>query len=281
VACISLVLGFQSSSALASAYGIAVTLTMLTTTGLFYFATRRVWHWKKPLAFGLCAVFATVEIAFFASNALKVLHGGWLPLMIGAVLFYAMTTWKKGRECIREQFKHAMPLTEFLASINLSGILSPNLSPHHVKGTAIFLSSSPTATPNALLQNLKHNHVLHERNIVLTIATDRVPYRETEDRLEIIPLECSFYRIIAHFGFMEFSTITEVVAAAALQNFEIDLEKTTFFLGRESLNHVEGKGLSRMSKSVFSVMSRNAEDAAKFFRMPSSRTIEIGLPVEI
>jgi KUP system potassium uptake protein len=281
VACISLVIGFQSSSALASAYGIAVTLTMLTTTALFYFATRRVWHWGKLPALALCTVFATVEITFFSSNALKVFHGGWLPLLIGAVLFYAMTTWKKGRECIREQFKHAMPLSEFLASINLSGLLSSNLSPYRVKGTAVFLSNSPTGTPNALLQNLKHNHVIHERNIVLTIATDRVPYRDPETRLEIEPMECSFFRIVAHFGFMEFPTIAEVVAAAALKKFEIDLEKTTFFLGRESLTQVQGKGLSRLSKSVFSIMSRNAEDAADFFRMPSNRTIEIGLPVEI
>ena len=281
IACISLVIGFQSSSALASAYGIAVTLTMLTTTALFYFATRRVWHWSKLPAFALCTVFALVEITFFSSNALKIFSGGWLPLLIGAILFYAMTTWKKGRECIREQFKYAMPLSEFVASINLSGLLSSHLSPYRVKGTAVFLSSSPTGTPNALQQNLKHNHVIHERNIVLTIATDRVPYRETATRLEIEPMECSFFRIIAHFGFMEFPTITEVVAAAALKNFEIDLQKTTFFLGRESLTRVPGKGLSRPSKSVFSVMSRNAEDAADFFRMPSNRTIEIGLPVEI
>jgi len=281
IACIGLVIGFQSSSALASAYGIAVTLTMLTTTALFYFAMRRVWHWSRPPALFFCTVFATVEIAFFSSNALKVFHGGWLPLLIGAVLFYAMTTWKKGRECIREQFKHAMPLTEFVGSINLSGLLSASLSPYRVKGTAIFLSSSPDATPNALLQNLKHNHVIHDRNIVLTIATDRIPYRDPDTRLEIEPMECSFFRIIAHFGFMESPTINEVVAAAALKKFEIDLEKTTFFLGRESLTPVQGKGLSRLSKSVFSVMSRNAEDAADFFRMPSNRTIEIGLPVEI
>ena len=281
VACISLVLGFQSSSALASAYGIAVTLTMLTTTALFYFATRRIWHWKKAPAFALCALFATVEIAFFSSNALKVLHGGWLPLLIGAVLFYAMTTWNQGRDYIRDQLRHTMPLTEFLASINLSGLLSPILSPYRVKGTAVFLSGSPTGTPNALLQNLKHNHVIHERNIVLTIVTDRVPYRDPETRVEIEPMECSFFRVVAHFGFMEFPTIAEVVSAARVNGLDIDPEKTTFFLGRESLSPVQGKGLSRLRKSVFSVMSRNAEDAGEFFRMPTNRTIEIGLPVEI
>jgi KUP system potassium uptake protein len=281
VGCISLVLGFESSSALASAYGIAVTLTMLTTTALFYFATRRVWGWKSSTSLLLCVTFALVELAFFASNALKVLHGGWLPLLIGALLFYAMTTWKQGREYIREQFRLALPLSEFLASINLSGVLSANYSPYRVKGTAIFLTSSPVATPNALLQNLKHNHVIHERNLVLTIVTDRVPYRDRGNRLEIIPMECAFYRLIAHFGFMEVPTIAEVVAAAHLQQFDIDLEKTTFFLGRETLNPVRGKGLSRLRKSIFTVMSRNAEDAAEFFRMPSHRTIEIGLPVEI
>ena len=281
LACIGLVIGFQSSSALASAYGIAVTLTMLTTTGLFYFALRRVRHWSVLSALSLCAVFAVVEILFFASNALKVLHGGWLPLLIGAVLFFAMTTWKLGRAYIREQFQHAMPLAEFLASINLSGVLSPGLSPYRVKGTAVFLSGSRSATPNALLQNLKHNHVVHERNIILTIVTERIPYCERWQRADVTQLDAAFYRLIVHFGFMEVPTIAEVIASTELKGLEIDLERTTFFLGRESLVPAAGRGLHRFRKPVFIVMSRNAEDAADFFRMPSNRTIEIGLPVEI
>ena len=281
IACISLVIGFRSSSALASAYGIAVTLTMLTTTSLFYFAARRVWKWKAAPTIAICSIFGLVESVFFASNALKVFHGGWLPLLIGCVLFYLMTTWKMGRNCIRKQFELAMPLKEFVASINLSGILSQSHSPYRVKGTAVFFTSSPVGTPNALLQNLKHNHVIHERNIILNIVSDRVPYCERQCRIDLTSLDGCFFQVTAHFGFMEFPTITEIVAAAALQNFEINPEKTTFFLGRETLVPTRNKGLGRCRQAAFIVMSRNAQNAAEFFKLPSNRTVEIGLPVEI
>ncbi len=280
-ACIGLVLGFQSSSALASAYGIAVTLTMLTTTSLFYFAARRVWHWKALPTLAVCVVFGSIEAAFFASNALKIFHGGWLPLLIGVTLFYMMTTWKKGRHLIRKQFEMVLPLREFIGSISLSGILSERNNPYRVKGTAVFFSSSPNATPNALLQNLKHNHVVHERNIILNIASDRVPYRDRLSRLEIASLEGCFFQITAHFGFMEIPTIDEIVAAAGLHHFEINPEKTTFFLGRETLVPTGKFGFHRLRQAVFIVMSRNAQNAAEFFHLPHNRTIEIGLPIEI
>ena len=281
LACISLVLGFQNSSALASAYGIAVTLTMLITTSLFYFAARRVWHWKMAPTVAVCAIFGTIESVFFASNALKVVHGGWLPILIGCALFYLMTTWKMGRNCIRKQFELALPLKEFVASINLSGILSESHSPYRVKGTAVFFTGSPVGTPNALLQNLKHNHVIHERNIILNIVTDRVPYCDRRSRIEVTSLDGCFFQVSARFGFMEFPTITEIVAAAALQHLEINPDKTTFFLGRETLVPTRNKGLGRWRQAAFIVMSRNAQNAAEFFKLPSNRTVEVGLPVEI
>jgi len=281
IACISLVLGFRSSSALASAYGVAVTLTMLTTTSLFYFAAHRVWKWKAAPTIAICAIFGLIESTFFASNALKIFHGGWLPLLIGAVLFYLMTTWKIGRNCIRKQFELALPLQDFVASINLSGVLSQTHSPYRVKGTAIFFTSSPVGTPNALLQNLKHNHVVHERNLILNIVSDRVPYCDRRSRIEITSLDGCFFRLTAHFGFMEFPTIAEIVAAATLQQFEINPEKTTFFLGRETLVPTGTHGLGKARQAAFIVMSRNAQNAADFFKLPSNRTIEIGLPVEI
>jgi KUP system potassium uptake protein len=281
VACISLVVGFQSSSALASAYGIAVTLTMLTTTSLFYFAARRVWKWKAVPTLAICATFGLIESTFFASNALKVLHGGWLPLLIGAVLFYLMTTWKIGRNHIRKQFVLALPLPEFVASINLSGVLAECHSPYRVKGTAVFFASSLGGTPNALLQNLKHNHVIHERNVILNIVSEHVPYCERCDRIEITSLDGCFFQMVAHFGFMEIPTIDEIVTASAQRHFEITPERTTFFLGRETLVPTRSKGLGRCRQAAFIVMSRNAQNAAEFFRLPSNRTIEIGLPVEI
>ncbi|MEI6349649.1 MAG: potassium transporter Kup [Verrucomicrobiota bacterium] len=280
-ACIGLVIGFRSSSALASAYGIAVTLTMLTTTSLFYFAARRVWKWRAAPTLAICAIFGLIELVFFASNALKVIHGGWLPLLIGCILFYLMTTWKMGRNCIRKQFELALPLREFVSSINLSGILSESHSPYRVKGTAVFFTSSPVGTPNALLQNLKHNHVIHERNIVLNIISERVPYWERQCRIEVESLDGCFFQVSARFGFMEVPTIAEIVAAAGLQHFEINPEKTTFFLGRETLVPTRTKGLGRCRQAAFIVMSRNAQNAAEFFKLPSNRTVEIGLPVEI
>ena len=281
IACIGLVIGFRSSSALASAYGIAVTLTMLTTTSLFYFAARRVWKWKAAPTIAICAIFGLIELAFFASNALKVVHGGWLPLLVGCGLFFLMKTWKMGRACIRKQFEHVLPLNEFVGSINLSGVLSESHSPYRVKGTAIFFTTSSEGTPNALLQNLKHNHVIHERNIILNIVSDRVPYCDRRSRIEVTSLDGCFFRVTARFGFMEFPTIAEIVSAAGLQHFEIIPDKTTFFLGRETLVPTRTKGLGRCRQAAFIVMSRNAQNAADFFQLPSNRTIEIGLPVEI
>jgi KUP system potassium uptake protein len=282
MACLALVLAFRSSSALASAYGIAVTLTMLTTTALFYFAARRVWHWKQLPTIALCATFGIVETTFFSSNVLKVLHGGWLPLAIGFFLFYCMTTWKKGREYIRSRLKATMPFDQFVASINLSGLLDESNSPHRVRGTAVFLASSPAGTPIALLNNLKHNHVIHERNILLTFVTERFPYwPEDQQRLEITNLDDHFYRIKARFGFMEVPTLHLITEAANAAGFDLQTDRTTFFLGRETLVTTGGKALSKPRLFVFRLMSRNAENAADFFQLPSSRVIEIGFPVEI
>jgi KUP system potassium uptake protein len=279
-ACITLVLAFQSSSALAAAYGIAVTMTMMATTGLFFVVARKHWGWSLPLAIAVCAVFAIIELAFFGSNLLKVLHGGWLPLCIGALIFYLMTTWKMGRTYIRSHIGDAMTLPGFVDSIAMSGVLDPALRPHRVKGTAIFLSSTADITPHSLSYNLTHNHVLHERNVVLTISPARVPFVPDEEKLTITPLPEGFYQIGARFGFMEVPSIQVIVEQAAKKDLSIDIERSTFFLGRETLVRAN-KGLSRWRESAFIMMSKNAQNAAQFFRLPSSRTIEIGKQVEI
>jgi KUP system potassium uptake protein len=166
VVCVTLVLAFRSSSALASAYGIAVTLTMLTTTALFFCVASRVWHWNIVPTIALCGLLGLVEASFFASNVLKLVHGGWLPIVVGGILFYGLTTWKIGREHIRRRLQSTMPFDQFVASIELSGLLADENRPHCVRGTAVFLASSPVGTPIALLNNLKHNRVIHERNIL-------------------------------------------------------------------------------------------------------------------
>ena len=174
VACVALVLGFRSSSALASAYGVAVTLTMLTTTSLFYFASRRLWGWSRLRAALVCGLFGMIEVAFFASNALKILHGGWLPLTIGALLFYVMTTWKMGRRFVEEQHREtSMPVAQFAEAAGSTSAGARR--PVRVEGTGVFLTHSLVSTPGALVRNLKHNRVLHERVIVLTVLTDHVP----------------------------------------------------------------------------------------------------------
>ena len=270
-ACIALVLSFRSSSALAAAYGIAVTMTMMATTCLFFVVTQKQWGWSRPRALTVSAVFLAIETAFFASNMLKVTHGGWLPLCIGIAIFYMMTTWKIGRTYIRSQMGNALTLPCFVDSIAMSGVLDPALNPHRVKGTAIFLSSSPDITPNSLSYNLTHNHVLHERNIVLTILSARVPYVADATKLTISPLPEGFFQINASFGFMEIPT---------KQGLAIDIEKSTFFLGRETLVR-SNNGLPRMRENVFIAMAKNAQNAAQFFHLPSNRTIEIGKQVEI
>ena len=180
IACIGLVLGFRSSDNMAAAYGIAVTTTMLCTTVLFYFAALRLWHWSPLGAALLCSLFLVVETTFFAANLLKVLNGGWFPLAVGFAIFLLMATWKKGRQLLWNKLRPAsMPLETFLDGIQASTRLT------RVPGTALFMAANPDGTPMALLHNLKHNKVLHERNVILTIITDEVPQVNPEKRLEI------------------------------------------------------------------------------------------------
>jgi KUP system potassium uptake protein len=280
LACITLVITFKSSSALAAAYGIAVTMTMMATTSLFFVVMQKCWGWSRPRALAVCSIFAAIELAFFASNLLKVAHGGWLPLCIGALIFYLMTTWKMGRTYIRSHIGDALTLPCFVDSIAMSGILDPSLNPHRVKGTAVFLSSTANITPHSLSYNLTHNHVLHERNIVLTITPARIPAVPDAEKVQIVTLPEGFYQLTATFGFMEVPSIQTIVAEAGKLGLTIDVDRSTFFLGRETLVR-SNKGLSKWREAVFIAMSKNAQNAAQFFRLPSNRTIEIGKQVEI
>jgi KUP system potassium uptake protein len=227
--CIALVIGFRSSDALASAYGIAVTLTMVATTLLLYFAARRVWKWSSIRAGLLCAILLAVEGTFLVGNSAKVMQGGWLPLAIGAVVFLQMTTWKTGRYLLRKNSLQMLSLRDLITSTTALGRESG--LPARVPGTAVFFAEQPQGAPIPLLHNLKHNRVLHERNIVLTILTDRIPYVAKDVRIEIKDLAHGFFRIIAHFGFMETPTIGEVIECCAMKDFVIEELKTSFFLG--------------------------------------------------
>lgn len=282
IGCSALVLSFQSSSALASAYGIAVTLTMLATTALFYFASQRLWNWSPLKAALFCLAFGVIELMFFAANALKVFHGGWVPLVAGAGIFAVMTTWRKGRRLLRLNLPPTMPLDDFIASISLAGTLAEENKLHRSHGTAIFLAADPHSTPNAMLKNIKHNQILHERNILLTILTDRSrPHVPPEERAQVEDRGEGFYRLAARFGFMENPYIDEVVRAAKEKGLPIDLERATFFVGKERIIATAKQGMALWREHLFVFLSKHAENAADFFQLPPNRVYEVSHVVEI
>ncbi|HEY5744234.1 MAG TPA: potassium transporter Kup [Terrimicrobiaceae bacterium] len=279
IGCMALVIGFQSSDALASAYGIAVSLTMIATTLLLYFAAIRVWKWSALRAAALCIPFLLIETTFFAANSTKIIEGGWLPLVIGAVVFIMMTTWKKGRHLLRKSFPEGLALREFIVSATTSSRKSG--VPARVPGTAVFLAGQPRGTPMSLLHNLKHNRVLHERNVVLTILTDRIPYVSRLSRVEVKDRSQGFFRVVAHFGFMETPTISEILECCAMQGLVMEVQQTSFFLGREILVCTDKPGMARWHKHLYSAMSRHAQRPAEFFKLPVNRTVELGQRIEI
>jgi KUP system potassium uptake protein len=282
VGCIALVLGYRSISALASANGIAVTLTMLATTGLFYVAAQRLWKWSPLKSGAFCVVFGAIELMFFAANALKIMHGGWFPLVAGGAIFTAMTSWQKGRKLLRASLPPAMPLHDFIGSITLAGTLSEQNKLHRVPGTAVFLASDGQATPNAMLKNIKHNQILHARNVILTVQTDRAhPHVDDAGRLKIEDLGEGFYRLTARFGFMEIPDIGEIARAAEEKDMELQKEKATFFIGKERIVASPARGMAIWREHLFILMSKNAENAADFFRLPADRVYEVSQVVEI
>jgi KUP system potassium uptake protein len=276
VACIGLVLGFRTSDNMGAAYGIAVTLTMLSTTVLFYFAARRVWNWSEARAALTCVVFLIVELSFFTANLLKVFNGGWFPLVMGFIIFVLMNTWKSGRQLVWNKLRPAaLPLEMFLDDIQRSK------SVVRVPGTALFMTANPEGAPIALLHNLKHNKVLHEHNIILTLITDEVPQVAAAKRFEIEKLGAGFHRLIAHYGFMEEPNVPELLAIVPLDGVVLDLNKTTFFLSRETILPTRSSSMARWRQWVFAVMSRNAQSASSFYRIPANRVVELGMQVEI
>jgi KUP system potassium uptake protein len=274
-ASILLVLAFKTSSNLAAAYGIAVTLTMLATTVLFYFAAQRLWNWSPLVAGALCTLFGVIEISFFGANALKILNGGWYPLAVGVFLFTLMSTWKTGRRLLWQRVKEtSLPLEHFLASLD-------RREPNRVKGTAIYLASNPGSTPLALLHNLKHNKVLHERVVFLNIVVEEQPTIDKSHRVSVTPMPHGFWRVQAHFGFMEEPNVVEVLKSCGPLGVEYREHEATFFLSRETILPAKNPGMARWREHLFSLMSRNAQSATAFFRIPPSRVVELGMQVEI
>jgi len=273
-AVILLVLMFQNSSSLAAAYGIAVTGAMFIDTCLLAVVLFSLWKWKPWLAVPLLGVFFVVDGAYFAANLTKVPDGGWFPLLVGIVAFTMLTTWSKGRLLMRRRMQEAaMPMEIFVKSAASSATRVP--------GTAIFMSSEPTGVPHALLHNMKHNKILHERVIVLTVAIEDVPYVETCDVVETQDLGQGFYRMKLRYGFMQETDIPKALSPVNACGPKFDMMQTSFFLSRQTLIAAPRPGMAIWREKLFAWMLRNAATAMEFFKLPTNRVVELGSQVEI
>ena len=275
VCTIALVLGFQSSSRLAAAYGVAVTATMLITTALFYMIMKKRWGWNPLVVVLLTAMFAVIDIAFFAANIGKILHGAWFPLVIGAIVFIIMETWKDGREILRKKMITITPRMEAF-----KGILDID-QPRRVKGTAVFMTRSHDVVPAALMHNLRHNNMLHSTVVLLNIQTEEIPRVPKERKVEVQTLGEGLYGIIARYGFMEQPDVGEIFALANEQGMTLNIKDASFFLGREKLGISDNPGMSRWRSNLFVFLSKNSMDASAYFGIPPNRAIEVGIQLDL
>jgi KUP system potassium uptake protein len=275
VACIALVVGFGTSSSLAAAYGVAVTTTMVITTVLLFVVERELWGWSLPAAVLFSAFFLTIDLAFFGANIVKIAHGGWFPLVVAGTVFTLMTTWRRGRKILADRIQEsALSDTDFLRSIE-------KRPPPRVAGTAVFMDRTVEGIPLPLLHNLKHNKVLHERVILLTIKTEEIPNVPDEEQSEVRELGQGLYRVIARYGFVEQPDVPELLANVELPQLKFDPDATTFFLGRETLLATERPGMAIWREQLFAWMTRNAQAAPLYFRLPPGRVVELGAQIEL
>lgn len=272
---IMLVLSFKTSSNLAAAYGIAVTSTMVITTVLAFVAMTKLWKWSVPLAILISVFFIVIDLAFWGANLLKILHGGWVPLVIGMLIYAIMTTWNWGRKILLHKIEEeTQPIENFIDEVMSVRLVS-------TPGTAIYMSSNPKGTPPALVKNMKHNRVLHKQIIVLSIIFKKVPHINVEEGIEIQNPTDGFFRVIASYGFMDNANIQQIIEVLNRNGIQINMNKTTFFLGRELLVVKEKYGLMRMRKKLFVLLSRNSQRATEFFDIPTDRVFEVGSQIEI
>jgi KUP system potassium uptake protein len=272
---IVLVLGFRESGKLASAYGIAVTGTMLITTIMLGFLVFQVWRWNRVLATVTIGLFLLVDGTYFASNITKIPDGGWFPLLIAAISFTVLTTWAKGRQLMRQRLSEsALPLSVF--------VKSTATSVHRVRGTSVFLSTSADTVPAALLHNLKHNQVLHARVLILNVKVEEVPHVPSNRRLEVHNSGEGFYRVILHYGFMEDVDIPRDLAQIDTCGEPFNMMSTSFFLGRQKLiSSKRHAGMALWREKLFAWMLKSSESAMEFFKLPTNRVVELGSQLQI
>ena len=269
------VVGFGSSDNLAGAYGIAVTATMLCTTVLTFFVTRYRWHLPLALCFGATGFFIIMDIMLFSASTLKLLHGGWFPLLLGTILFTIMMTWRRGRELVFENLeKHAIPLEDFLQSL----FVAP---PSRVYGTAIFLRGESDGVPHALLHNLSHNKVLHERVVFLTVHILEEPWVPVAEQAKVTQLGHDCFQVNVHYGFKDEPDIPSILAQCQHHGLQFEMMETSFFIARQTVISAPGGGMAPWREHLYVAMSRNARGAADYYQIPPNRVIELGTQVEI
>ena len=272
---VALVLGFRTSSNVAGAYGVALSTLMVITTVMFFVMSREVWGWSATKATLATGGFIVIDVVFLAANALKIPQGGWVPLVIGAVSYTLMITWKRGREILaRRMQEKTVPLKMLLADFAAE-------PPHRVPGTAIYMYGSADGTPPALVHNLAHNKVLHEKIVFLTVITEEVPHVPRAERVTVKRLGKGFASVVARYGFMEDPDIGEILAACRERKLEINIDAATFFLGRETLIASDRPGMAIWREHLFAFMSRNALRATAFYRIPANQVFEVGAQVEL
>ncbi len=274
-AVVALVLGFHSSSALASAYGIAVTLTMMIDTILAFVVVRALWQWGWAAAVTFLTLFFVVDFAFFSANSVKIIDGGWFPLAMGLGVHTLLMTWKKGREALNERMRQdTMPLNLFIQSM----FHDP---PLRVPGTGVFMTTAPDGVPRALLHNMLHNKVLHARVVLVNVITEDIPFVTDAERVRVEELDFGFYRVFVRYGFKDDPDIPKALAMCEDQGLPFELMEASFFLGRETLIPRTGSSMALWREKLFIVMFRNAHSAADFFCIPPNRVVEFGTQIEL
>src|SRR4029453_588334 len=275
IAVVLLVVAFRKSENLAGAYGIAVTLAMLIDSILIFIVMRRLWNWNLGVALAIAVPLTLIDLAFLASNSLKIPDGGWFPLAVGAVVFVLLTTWKRGRALLMAKLSaEALPLSMFIQSIEVA-------PPTRVEGTAVFMTSGLDRVPHALLHKLKHNTVLHNRVVFLTVIMLDIPFVPQGERIEIKTLGCDFYQFVAYYGFKEDPDVPELLEESGRCGFAFEMMETSFFVSRETLIPTVSPGMAMWRERLFASMSKNAVKASEFFQIPTNRVVELGTQVEL
>jgi KUP system potassium uptake protein len=275
VGCLLLVTGFGSSSALGAAYGIAVTGTMAITTLLFYAVARTRWQWSALRAGALAAVFLGIELTFFAANVLKIAHGGWVPIVIAGGVFLLMTTWRRGtRLIVRAVAGRSVPLERFFDEIETRRTA-------RVPGTAVFLTAHTEGTPEVLLHHVRHNKVLHEEVVFLSVVPEEIPEVPETERITVARLGKGFHRVIARYGFMETADVSAIVDRCCRETLGRNADEVSFFLGRPQIVPTGPAKMAKWRKLLFAFLARNARSATQFFNIPRDRVIELGMQIEL